>query len=325
MSEFLVDEIKSAWAHISGGQSMDIVSTKSSLIMAWVDQLAPDALAFYKEKMAMDDNEIEATVTKSEGDGNHPSSHYLVVEDPQKPTTWHLRYKNTEGKVDSHLLGGAWAALHGGYRGNKYEGPDKEKALAKLKSAYKSAGMETPDDKKSKSESSKETNMDDDEMKKKHDEMNEDKKETPDAEKKENEADGQAEYAKMKADMTRLASDLEARNADLANEQTAKTTLQAKVTDLEARVTTLETALQSARGEVKAHKVGQLKAKLVGNVMEASEFETRQDELLALPETTIDLLVRAATAKQAPEDKSGTNRLMASEQPQTGRQKIVVG
>jgi hypothetical protein len=30
-------------------------------------------------------------------------------------------------------MGAAWAALHGGYRGNKYEGPDRSAAIAKLK------------------------------------------------------------------------------------------------------------------------------------------------------------------------------------------------
>jgi hypothetical protein len=41
-------------------------------------------------------------------------------------------------------MGAAWAALHGGYRGNKYEGPGKEAAIAKLKALYKSEGMELP-------------------------------------------------------------------------------------------------------------------------------------------------------------------------------------
>lgn len=82
--------------------------------------------------------------TKSEADGNHPSSNYLVVEDPKHPGTWHLRVRDKEGKVDRHLLGAAHAALTVGYRGNKYEGPQKEEALAKLKSLYKEEGMAWP-------------------------------------------------------------------------------------------------------------------------------------------------------------------------------------
>ena len=45
---------------------------------------------------------------------------------------------------DARHMGAAWAALHGGYRGNKYSGPDKAKAIAKLKALYKSRGMDTP-------------------------------------------------------------------------------------------------------------------------------------------------------------------------------------
>ena len=45
---------------------------------------------------------------------------------------------------NNRQMGAAWAALHGGYRGNKYEGPDKAKAIKKLKAMYKSKGMKTP-------------------------------------------------------------------------------------------------------------------------------------------------------------------------------------
>lgn len=87
-------------------------------------------------------------VTKAEGDGDHPSSHYLVVEDPKKPSTWHLRVKDANGKNDHRLMGGAWAALHEGYRGNKYEGPKKQEAISKLEGIYESEGLDTPDQQK---------------------------------------------------------------------------------------------------------------------------------------------------------------------------------
>jgi anion-transporting ArsA/GET3 family ATPase len=41
-------------------------------------------------------------------------------------------------------MGAAWAALHEGYRGNKYEGPNKEEAITKLRNLYKREGLETP-------------------------------------------------------------------------------------------------------------------------------------------------------------------------------------
>lgn len=56
----------------------------------------------------------------------------------------HLPYTDAAGKPNHRLMGAAWAALHGGYRGNKYEGADKGKALAKLKAVYKSEKMTLP-------------------------------------------------------------------------------------------------------------------------------------------------------------------------------------
>ena len=101
-----------------------------------------------KEAEAEADTEPEPdetkAVMKAEGDGEHPASHYLVVEDAEKPTTWHLRVRNAAGEVDHRLMGAAWAALHGGYRGNRYEGPEREAALAKLTRLYASEGLDVP-------------------------------------------------------------------------------------------------------------------------------------------------------------------------------------
>ena len=65
---------------------------------------------------------------------------YLVVEDGKE----HLPVTDEDGKPNHHLMGAAWAALHGGYRGNKYEGPKKEEAIAKLKKMYEEQGIEVP-------------------------------------------------------------------------------------------------------------------------------------------------------------------------------------
>lgn len=78
----------------------------------------------------------------SEADSGSPGD-YLVVEDPDKPSTWHLPVKK-DGKPDHRLMGAAWAALHKGYRGNKYEGPNKAEAIKKLKALYKSEDMPLP-------------------------------------------------------------------------------------------------------------------------------------------------------------------------------------
>lgn len=74
---------------------------------------------------------------------------YLVVEDSEKPSTWHLQVRKN-GKPDHTLMGAAWAALHGGYRGNKYAGPDSGKALEKLRELYESEEMPLPTEKEAK-------------------------------------------------------------------------------------------------------------------------------------------------------------------------------
>ncbi len=84
-------------------------------------------------------SEIQKADSESQGD-------YLVVEDPEKKSTWRLPVKRG-GKVDHRLMGAAWAALHGGFRGNRYEGPGKEAALGKLKRLYASEGVDVPKDK----------------------------------------------------------------------------------------------------------------------------------------------------------------------------------
>ena len=83
---------------------------------------------------------VAATESESKARSDQPASDFLVVEEDG---TRHLPVKRN-GKPDHGLMGGAWAALHGGYRGNKYEGPGKSSAIAKLKKLYASEGMETP-------------------------------------------------------------------------------------------------------------------------------------------------------------------------------------
>jgi hypothetical protein len=83
-------------------------------------------------------------IKKKEADGMHPASDYLVVEDPKQVSTWHLPV------YDEAHCAAAHAALlsAGGSRGNKYAGPDKEKAITKLKAAYKRLKMPWPEAKK---------------------------------------------------------------------------------------------------------------------------------------------------------------------------------
>ena len=73
----------------------------------------------------------------------YPPSDFLVVEDPEKATTFHLQVKR-HGKPDHGLMGAAFAALYKNYRGNSYEGPGKEAAKTKLRALYKSEGTDWP-------------------------------------------------------------------------------------------------------------------------------------------------------------------------------------
>jgi phage I-like protein len=76
-------------------------------------------------------------------------SRYLVTE---PDGTGHLPVRDSDhGPLNHHLMGAAWAALHSGYRANKYEGPGKESAIAKLKALYKSEGLRLPSEASSES------------------------------------------------------------------------------------------------------------------------------------------------------------------------------
>jgi hypothetical protein len=87
-------------------------------------------------------------VTKTGPHGDQlPARAYLVVEDPSKPSTWHLPVMSWRGGklvYDHKLMGAAKASLTAeeGHRGNPYEGPQKAEALAKLKRLYEREGLE---------------------------------------------------------------------------------------------------------------------------------------------------------------------------------------
>lgn len=91
-----------------------------------------------------DMDKVAEALTKAVSGKNLPASSFLVVEDPEEVGTWHLPVKDAAGKPDHRLMGGAWAALHQGYRGNKYEGPGKAAAIKKLKALYAAEDMELP-------------------------------------------------------------------------------------------------------------------------------------------------------------------------------------
>lgn len=93
----------------------------------------------------MGDNHAGCTAaTKCNMSASAKAVKYLVTD---KDGKGHLPYTREDGKPNHRLMGAAWAALHNGYRGNKYAGPDKSGALKRLKQIYAKEGLETPAEK----------------------------------------------------------------------------------------------------------------------------------------------------------------------------------
>jgi hypothetical protein len=91
---------------------------------------------------AVDIAALTAQITKSVMEKLGKAVKHLVVE---KNGATHLPYTDEDGTPNHRLMCAAWAALHGGYRAKKYAGPDKDKALEKLKALYEKEGLDTPD------------------------------------------------------------------------------------------------------------------------------------------------------------------------------------
>lgn len=94
--------------------------------------------------------DIMLEATKTEDGVEYPASAYLYVPDPDKPSTWKLRYKEyVDGRlqVTRAQLGRAATALSpGGFRGNRVELPeeDRKKVERKLLALYREHGWEPP-------------------------------------------------------------------------------------------------------------------------------------------------------------------------------------
>lgn len=75
---------------------------------------------------------------------------FLVVENPELKTSWHLPITKTPGgEPERGMCAAAHAALFAtrGFRGKKYEGPKKEEAKKRLKSIYSRMGWPWPGEK----------------------------------------------------------------------------------------------------------------------------------------------------------------------------------
>lgn len=90
-----------------------------------------------------DEGLVVKAKTKTIDGKSRPAGDFLVVSDPDKSSTWSLPVK-VNGKLDRRLMGAAWAALHKGFRGQKFEGPNKQEAIDKLKKFYDQEGADPP-------------------------------------------------------------------------------------------------------------------------------------------------------------------------------------
>jgi len=111
----------------------DEITDKGKAINSLLDE-------FKKEIKTKSGILIEDAKTKTVGGKSRPASDFLVVEDANKPSTWHLPVK-VNGKPNHNLMRSARAALTSNFRGHSYAGPKKGSALAKLKRLYASEKM----------------------------------------------------------------------------------------------------------------------------------------------------------------------------------------
>lgn len=82
-------------------------------------------------------------ITKTEDGVQYPARAYLVVEDPQRPSTWHLRVRSWQGgklENDHQLMGAVGTTLTS--PGGQYQGPQKAEATMVLRRLYEQAGLD---------------------------------------------------------------------------------------------------------------------------------------------------------------------------------------
>lgn len=84
----------------------------------------------------------KAAPTKTEGGVAYPASDFAYVPDATKPSEWKLRLTSTPGgEPDPAIVGAAAAAIGPGYRGNKVEIPEADRAavVARVRAAWSKA------------------------------------------------------------------------------------------------------------------------------------------------------------------------------------------
>lgn len=91
----------------------------------------------------------KAAQTKTEDGQAYPASDFAYVPDPAKPSEWKLRLTSTPGgEPDPAIVGAAAAALGEGFRGNKVEIPEADRAAVvnRVRAAWHKANPDKSDD-----------------------------------------------------------------------------------------------------------------------------------------------------------------------------------
>lgn len=234
-------------------------------------------------------NEIVAAISKredvSEADKKRAEKEYGDVE--------YADEKNKKYPLDEKHVVTAWRYIHVADNAAKYSPEEVAAMKSRIKRAAKKFGIELSEDDGKKNE--EKASMDD---KEKKETPAEEKKESPAEEQKEKKAgeemDMKAEYEAMKANFAKMSADLEAAQKELKEKATMESKLQAA-----------ETQLAEAEKTIKDYRVNELRAKLVGSVLDEEEFTAKQDALLALPTDAIELMTRNRTEKKPSDGRLG--------------------
>lgn len=128
------DALKEAAEHIAKDET---VTDKDSAMRAVISEYVAEV-----SRVLNGVDVFKATPTKTEGGVAYPASDFAYVPDATKPSEWKLRLTSTPGgEPDPAIVGAAAAALGPGYRGNKVEIPEADRAavVARVRAAWSKA------------------------------------------------------------------------------------------------------------------------------------------------------------------------------------------
>jgi hypothetical protein len=248
---------------------MDNILTASEIVDLWIHHILIGA--------------IEKREDVSDADKRRAEEEYGDVE--------YADEKNKKYPVDKEHVHQAWSYINMPKNAAKYSPEELATIKNKIKRAAKKFGMEISEDNKNKENAS---------MEDKDTKSAEGAEPTEDEKKRAEEM--KANYAALQAQVADLTAQLE---AAIRGKGEAELKLQAAETQLAE----VRAKLEAAEKDIKEYRVNDLRAALVGSVMEAEEFESKQDMLLALPRDAIDLMSRK------PKEVTGHRMQAATEEP----------